>query len=412
MPTDRLARTLQASLADLAHTGRAKGSEQVIVGVVPETGRRGTRYLLRDAGEQPFLRMNSNGYLGLALLPEVISAGAAAAAQYGAGPQSVRFISGTYAPHVALEERLAVFHAREAAMVFSSAYAAVMGVLSPLITTETAVFGDEFNHNSIFNAIRLARPASRTLYRHGSLDRLRAALRRAVGQARRAIIVTDGVFSMRGDHAQLAALRGLADEFDAGFEENVLLVVDDSHGVGALGANGRGTEEVEGVHADVLVATLGKAFGVNGGYVVGGATVLRYLRETSPFYVYSNPITPGEAAAAARAIDLVDSAAGRALIERMRALASRFRQGLIALGYETLPGDHPVVPLFVRDSTRTASLVDYLRMHRVLVTGLNSPVVPRGDEEIRFQIAADHTADDIDEVLSVLASFPERPGLH
>jgi glycine C-acetyltransferase len=214
---------------------------------------------------------------------------------------------------------------------------------------------------------------------------------------------------MRGDHAPLSALRAVADEFDAQFPEGVLLIVDDSHGVGALGPTGRGTEEVEGARADLLIATLGKAFGVNGGYVVGSETIVRYLRETSPFYVYSNPITPGEAAAADRAVEIVDSADGRARIAQMQALAAHFRQGIAALGYETMDGEHPVVPLFVRDSARTADLVGYLRTHGVLVTGLNSPVVPRGDEEIRFQVSADHTPGDIEEVLQLLAAYPERP---
>jgi glycine C-acetyltransferase len=407
--TERIERTLQAALDELVASGRAKGPEQVIAGIVPTAGDRGPRYLLAGAGEQRFLRMNSNGYLGMALHPEVQRADAEAVERFGAGPQAVRFISGTYAPHVALEQQLAAFHGREAAMIFSSAYAAVVGILSPLITDETVVLGDELNHNSIFNAIRLSRPAKRILYRHGQLDRLRTGLERAVGEERRAIIVTDGVFSMRGDHAPLAELRAMADEFDPRFPEGVLLVVDDSHGVGALGATGRGTEEVAGARADLLIATLGKAFGVNGGYVVAGATLIRYLRETSPFYIYSNPITPGEAAAATRALEIVDSAEGRALIARLRALALRFREGIAALGYETMAGEHPVVPMLVRDSARTADLVAYLRARGVLVTGLNSPVVPRGDEEIRFQVSAEHTSADIDEVLQLLEAYPGRP---
>ncbi len=409
MGTERIERTLQGAVDELVASGRAKGAEQVIGGIVPAEGDGGPRYLLAGAGEQRFLRMNSNGYLGMALHPDVRRAGADAVERFGAGPQAVRFISGTYAPHVALERRLAAFHSREAAMVFSSAYAAVVGVLAPLIAEETVVLGDELNHNSIFNAIRLGRPATRILYRHGQLERLRGGLERSAGAARRAIIVTDGVFSMRGDHAPLAELRAVADEFDTRFPDGVLLVVDDSHGVGAIGDAGRGTEEVTGARADVLIATLGKAFGVNGGYVVGGATLIRYLRETSPFYVYSNPITPGEAAAATRAVEIVDSGEGRALLEQLRALALRFREGIAALGYETMAGEHPIVPLFVRDSARTAEVVAYLRAHGVLVTGLNSPVVPRGDEEIRFQVSAEHTLADIDEVLSLLEAYSGRP---
>jgi glycine C-acetyltransferase len=153
------------------------------------------------------------------------------------------------------------------------------------------------------------------------------------------------------------------------------------------------------------VATLGKAFGVNGGYVAGDETIIDYLRETSPFYVYSNPITPAEAGAALKAIDLVDSAVGMALLTHLRAMTARFKAGLIRLGFETLPGEHPVVPLIVRDTARTSALVAHLRRHGILATGLNFPVVPRGDEEIRFQISADHTPGDIALALDVLARF-------
>ena len=210
---------------------------------------------------------------------------------------------------------------------------------------------------------------------------------------------------MRGDHAPLDAIAALAKKYDARFAENVLLVVDDSHGVGAFGATGRGTEEVTRGTADILVGTLGKAFGVNGGYVAASAAVIDYLRETSPFYVYSNPIAPGEAAAAAAAVALVDSDAGRKKLAHLRDVTTRFRDGLARLKLETIAGAHPIVPLMVRDSARTAALVKHLHAGGVLATGLNFPVVPRGDEEIRFQLCADHTAADVDEALGVLARF-------
>jgi glycine C-acetyltransferase len=184
-----------------------------------------------------------------------------------------------------------------------------------------------------------------------------------------------------------------------------LLVVDDSHGVGAFGPTGRGTEEQTGAKADILIGTLGKAFGVNGGYVAASRIVIDYLRETSPFYVYSNPIAPGEAAAAAAAVALVESDGGRARLHHLRDMTRRFRDGLARLKLETIPGQHPIVPLMVRDSGKTAALVAHLRRHGILATGLNFPVVPRGDEEIRFQLCADHTPDDIDETLAVLGSF-------
>jgi glycine C-acetyltransferase len=156
---------------------------------------------------------------------------------------------------------------------------------------------------------------------------------------------------------------------------------------------------------DVLVGTLGKAFGVNGGYVVSSAAVLRFLRETSPMYIYSNPITAGEASAALRSLELLDSQDGRALLERLRALTRRFKDGLVALGIETLPGEHPVVPLMIRDTAKTRAMVRHLFENGVLVTGLSYPVVPRGDEEIRAQVNADHTEADIDYVLGVLRAY-------
>ena len=211
---------------------------------------------------------------------------------------------------------------------------------------------------------------------------------------------------MRGDHAPLDRIMALARAHDGAFAENAIVVVDDSHGVGAFGRTGRGTEEYTASGpADLLVATLGKAFGVNGGYVVAEETVIRYLRETSPFYIYSNPITPAEAAAAHAAIDILDSPSGIALLAHLRAMTARFKAGLVKLGFETLPGEHPVVPLMLRDTARTSALVAHLRREGVLATGLNYPVVPRGDEEIRFQISADHTAADIDAALHALAGF-------
>ena len=277
-----------------------------------------------------------------------------------------------------------------------------------MIDDATAVISDALNHNCIINAIRLAQPAGKWVYPHLDLKALEGALEEAAGRCRRAIVVTDGVFSMRGDHAPLNRIAALVERFDARFPENVCLVVDDSHGVGAFGATGRGTEEVTGSRADVLVATLGKSLGVNGGYVVGTAPLVDLLREKSPFYVFSNPITPAEAAAAAQALALLDSEQGARRLETLRSLTRRFKEGLARLGYESLSGEHPVVPLLVRDTPRTLALVQHLRARGLLATGLGFPVVPRGEEEIRFQISADHTAADIDEALAALASFPER----
>ena len=411
MPTSRLSGMLAKRLDELKETNRLKGDESVIRGVIPARDGRGPRYVLEGEGETAFLRMNSNSYLGMSFRAAVVAAEDEAARMFGTGPGAVRFISGTWSPHIRLERRLASFHGRDAAMLFSSAYATVMGILPPLITGNTAVISDALNHNCIINAIALARPGEKHIYRHLDMDDLERRLDEAAKTCARAIIVTDGVFSMRGDHAPLDRIMALVRKFDAAFAENVIVIVDDSHGVGAFGRSGRGTEEVTGsAPADLLVATLGKAFGVNGGYVVAGDTIIRYLRETSPFYIYSNPITPAEAAAATAAIDLLDGPQGVALVEKLRAMAARFRAGLTRLGLETLPGEHPVVPLMLRDTVRTADFVARLRQHGILATGLNYPVVPKGDEEIRFQISADHTIGDIEEALEVLSRL--AGGMH
>ncbi len=404
MPSQRLEKALSSELDALRSAGTSKGRETVIAGVVPAAGDKGPRYLLEGEGERPFLKMNSNGYLGLALRQELVEAEETAVHQFGTGPGAVRFISGTCAPHVALERKLAAFHGREAAMIFSSAYATVMGVLQPLITPETAVISDELNHNCIINAIRLARPKQRFVYTHLDLAQLEQNLNEAAESCQRAIVVTDGIFSMRGDHAPLERIAELVQRFDARFAENCLLMVDDSHGVGAFGATGRGTEEYcAAPPVDLLVATLGKALGVNGGYVVARKTIVDFLREKSPFYIYSNPITPGEAAAAVKALELLDGERGRALLDHLRAMTARFEQGLLDQGLETIPGEHPVVPLMVRDTARTTALVRHLRDQGILATAITYPVVPRGEEEIRFQVSADHTEADIDEVLAALA---------
>jgi glycine C-acetyltransferase len=340
--------------------------------------------------------------------PRVIAAEEETTRELGAGPGAVRFISGTYEVHVELERRLAAFHGRESGMIFSSAYATILGVLVPLITADTVLISDELNHNCIINAMRLARPKEKLIYKHLDLADLDAKLAGAAGNNRRAVVVTDGIFSMRGDHAPLPEVVAVVKRYDEKFPENAVLVVDDSHGVGAFGDTGRGTEEYTGAKADVLVATLGKALGVNGGYVVGSKTLTDYLRETAPTYIYSNPITCGEAAASAEALAILDSPEGLRLLLHLRAMTQRFKQGIVALGYETLPGEHPVVPLMVRDTAKTTALVKHLRDHGILATGLKYPVVPKGDEEIRFQISADHTPADVDETLAALASFPGR----
>ncbi|MDX1467727.1 MAG: pyridoxal phosphate-dependent aminotransferase family protein [Acidimicrobiia bacterium] len=405
MPHDRLDEVLAEEIASLLTSGTAKGPESVITGTIEPKGGRGRRYLL-EGSETEFIKMNSNSYLGLSHHPAVVGAEEGVTARFGSGPGAVRFISGTYRTHVDLERRLAGFHGREAGIIFSSAYAAVVSTIVSLITSETAVFSDELNHNSIINGVRLAQSGDRHVYSHLDMDALDELLVSRAGEARRAVVVTDGVFSMRGDFADVGTIIDVARRHDQSYPENVLVVVDDSHGVGAFGATGRGTEEVTAGKADVLIGTLGKAFGVNGGYVVGSERLITFLREKAPMYIYSNPITAGEAAAADMAVGIVDSPEGLEMLAHLGDMTARFESGLVEAGFETISGPHPVVPLMVRDTARTTDLVTHLFDNGVLATGLNFPVVPKGDEEIRFQVNADHTADDIEEVLEVLAAFP------
>lgn len=406
MAANKLEKVLIASVDERRAKGTLKGREVVITAVKPPAGEKGYRYLLDGFGDREFLKMNQNAYLGMTLRKEVIAAEEEACQRFGAGPGAVRFINGTFKPHVELEKRLARFHGRDAAMLFSSAYATMIGTFPALISDQTALVSDELNHNCIINAIRLSRPQVKEIYKHLDMADMEERIRKNVGVTRRVVIVTDGIFSMRGDYAPLDQIAEIARKYDDQFPEGCTIIVDDSHGVGAFGRTGRGVEEytnARGIH--ILIGTLGKAFGVNGGYITSSAAVIDYLRETATTYIYSNPITPSEAAAALAAVNILDSPEGLKLLEKLRALTRRFEKGLLDLGFEILQSEHPVVPLMVRDTQKTADLVRFLTDHGVLATGLNFPVVPRGDEEIRFQVSAAHTEYDIDYALGVLREY-------
>ncbi len=396
---------LDVELKDLIDNGLAKGAERVVVKVDKPAGERGPRFYLEGHGDKPFIRMNSNSYLGLAFRHEMIEAEEKAAQQFGVGPGAVRFISGTYNVHVELEKRLARFHGREDCMITSAAYTSVLGVVVSLTTPETIIVSDELNHNCIINAMKLARPKDKKIFPHLNLEAMEKVIAESVGQCENIIVVTDGVFSMRGDLAPLKEMQAIVDKYSAQFPRDIVFLVDDSHGVGALGAHGGGTEEEAGAHVDILVATLGKAFGVNGGYIVSDRSVITYLREKNPMYIYTNPITPAEAAAALRGLDILEGADGGKLLGHLHEMTKRFEQGLLDLGFETIPSPHPVVPLLVRDTQKTTDMVKFLTANGVLATGLNFPVVPKGEQLIRFQVNGDHTKLDIDTVLEVLEAY-------
>jgi len=405
MSLDKVEAIFTKQLAIIEKQGTSKRNEQVICGIKAASNGYGPRYLLAGQGNKAFLRMNSNSYLGLSLHPCVIKAETEAAEKFGVGPGAVRFISGTYQAHKDLEQKLADFHGRESAMIFSSAYAAMLGVLPQFITAETLVVSDALNHNCIINAIRLARPAKKVVYAHVDFRDLENILQASSGLFKRVCVVSDGVFSMRGDFAALDKISAICKKYETGYEQGIITLIDDSHGVGAYGKTGRGTEEVCQSKTDVLVATLGKSFAVNGGYVVSSAKVIDYLKETTPLYFFSNPITPAEAAAALNAVEIVDSPEGIYKLEKLQRLNKRLSEGLIDNGFETLQSEHPIVPILIRDTQTTSALVTHLFSNGILATGLNYPVVPKGEEEIRLQVSAEHTEKDIDHVLQVLSTF-------
>ncbi|MBN1445246.1 MAG: aminotransferase class I/II-fold pyridoxal phosphate-dependent enzyme [Candidatus Omnitrophica bacterium] len=405
MPLEKLKTVIAGRLSLLEKSGALKGAEPVIARIKPASGKKGPRFILRG-DKKEYIKMNSNSYLGLSLDRDVIKAEEETAAKFGAGPGSVRFINGTFKPHAELEKKLSLFHGREAAILFSSAYAAVCGTVSSLISDETAVLSDALNHNSIINAVKLSKPKEKKIYEHLNMNSMEIQIKGLKGRCRRVVIVSDGVFSMRGDYPDLKRMVSVAKEHNGGFEEGIITVIDDSHGIGAYGKTGRGTCEVTGEYGiDAVLSTLGKSLGVNGGYAVSDAKIIEYLRESAPFYIYSNPITPAEAGAAIKSLAILNSGRGRKMLSSLKETADYFREGLVETGYEIIKGIHPVVPLMLRETGKTIKLVAYLKEKGILATGLKYPVVPRGDECIRFQVNFSHTRHDIDYVLNVLAEY-------
>jgi len=409
MALSKLSLAIDKELQDFEERGILKGREKIVTAIKPATGEKGPRVLIKGFGDREFLRMNSNSYLGMGLRQELIEAEEKTVKALGVGPGAGRSLSGTYEDHVELERELAKFHSKEAGMIFSSAYAAVVGTLFALISEDTVVLSDELNHNCIINGIRLARPKKKQVYVHNDSEDLHRGLEESAGRFKRAIVVTDGIFSMRGEHAPLKEIADLVEDYDSRFTEGVLLIVDDSHGIGASGASGRGAMELaRETRVDVLIATMGKALGVNGGYVVSKRNIIIYLKETAPFYVYSNSITQGEASAIRKALEILDSSRGREMLKYLKDTADYFRKGLVNLGYEVIPSQHPIVPLMIRDTKKTKKLVSFLEENNIFTAGIFYPIVPEGDELIRFQVSCDHTKYDIDYVLGILEKFKDK----
>jgi glycine C-acetyltransferase len=405
MPLDKLNPSLVADVARLEQEGRAKAPERVIVGYVPPAGDRGPRYRLRGS-DRTFIRMNSNSYLSLSHHPSLLRAADEAAHEFGAGPGAVRFIDGTAQPHVDLEARIAAFAGRPSARIFNSAYTTTLGLAITLAGPDTYWIGDALNHNCIIRAMRIANvpSAQRAIFAHNDVADLERHLAAVPSGMQRVVVIFDGIFSMRGDHAPLDRIERLVAAHQGRFRDGVVTVMDDSHGIAAYGATGRGTEEHCGARADVFIGTLGKAFGVNGGFVAGSPELIEAVRQKADTYIYTNPLGAADCAAAIAAVGIADGDEGRRRLSDLAARTRQFRTGLERLGFESIPGPHPVVPLVVRDTDRVRTMVRGLFDRGILAVGLTFPVVPKGDETIRFQINAAHTEADIDEVLGALAA--------
>jgi glycine C-acetyltransferase len=356
---------------------------------------QGPEVELRGRGRAVVL--SSNDYLGLAAHPDVIAAGHAAIDRYGAGTASVRFICGLFAPHLELEADLASFLGTEAALTYTSCWNANHAVLDALCDAETEVFSDALNHASIIDAIRLARPAAKSIYPHSDLDALAAAL--AASTMRRKLVVTDGVFSMEGDLARLPELIDLCHEHGA------VLIVDDSHGLGVLGERGAGTGEHFGLadEIDITTGTLGKALGGGaGGFVAGDGALCRVLEQRSRPQLFSNGLAPTVAASSRRALGLLAEDPG--LVGRLRENVATFRNLLAARDLEPLPGDSAIVPLIVGETSTAIDASRRLLDDGVFVTGFGFPVVPEGTARIRAQISAAHTPDQLTRAADALAA--------
>jgi len=346
------------------------------------------------AGRGEVIVLSSNNYLGLANRPEVVEAGIEGLRRYGAGTASVRFICGTFAPHHELEEALARFSATEAALSYVSCWNANEAVVPSLTDESTVILSDELNHASIVDAVRLSKPARKIVYAHSDLDELREGLA-SCEQGQRKLVLTDGVFSMEGDLARLPEILELARARDA------TVLVDDSHGVGVMGATGRGVAEHFGVlgEVDVITGTLGKALGgAAGGYVAASAEVCDLLSQRSRPQLFSNALPPTVACSALAALQVLEREPE--LIDRLHANTDYFRGRLVELGYDPLPGEGAIIPIIVGETADAIRLSERLLEEGVFVTGFGYPVVPKGTARLRIQMSAAFTRELLDRALA------------
>ena len=366
--------------------------------------------------QQPMLRLASgaevinfcaNNYLGLAGDARLIAAAKRGLDDYGFGMASVRFICGTQTIHRDLEAALSKFLGTEETILYSSCFDANGGLFETLLAEDDAVISDELNHASIIDGIRLCR-AKRFRYRNNDMSDLEAQLQAAdAAGARFKLIATDGVFSMDGIIADIRSICDLAGRYDA------LVMVDDSHAVGIVGAHGRGTPEFCGVaeRVDIYTGTLGKALGgASGGYISARKEVVDLLRQRSRPYLFSNSLAPPIVAASLAVLELVASDEGAALRHRVSANGAQFRQRMSAIGFNLVPGRHPIVPVMLGDATLATRMADALLEEGVYVTGFSFPVVPKGKARIRVQMSAAHTPEQIERAVAAFGKVGRKLG--
>lgn len=402
-------RLLQNEINGLDKASVAKRHEKIIEGFENNSHPKAI------INGKKFLIFNSNDYLGLRHHPYLKKAEKEASEKFGTGPGAVRFISGTLQVHRQLEKAIAEFHSRDEGIVFSSAFAANMAAIYCLIAGRgkdsnlsegVVVISDILNHRSIIDGIRLTNlpKEKRVVFAHLNIEELGKVLESNLKDNKRAIVITDGIFSMLGEYQKIKKMRQIIDYYDKKYEMGVLLIIDDSHGVGAFGEKGRGVEEIENGKGDLLVGTFGKSFGSDGGYAVGDQVLIDYLREGAATYIFSNSISPGTAGAAKRAVELVDKKEGKKLLKNLRNNIIYFKKKSRELGFSfAADSDHPIQPLLIGDPVKTKKVVDFLYGKHILVTNINFPVVPKGRDEIRIQLSAVHTLQDIDYLFKNLA---------
>lgn len=347
------------------------------------------------------LNLCANNYLGLADHPEVLKAAHEALDRWGYGLSSVRFICGTQEIHKELELRLSEFLGMEDTILYSSCFDANGGLFETLLDAQDVVVSDELNHASIIDGIRLSK-AQRFRYRNGDMDDLERNLREA-SNARRILIATDGVFSMDGYIAKLPEICDLAEKYDA------MVMVDDSHAVGFMGENGRGTHEHHKVmgRVDILTGTLGKALGgASGGYVSARKEIVDLLRQRSRPYLFSNTVAPAIVGASLKVLDLVTETKG--LRDRLFANTRFFRRQITAKGFSILPGEHPIVPVMLGDAGLAAKMAERLLQKGVYVVGFSYPVVPIGKARLRVQLSAGHSPQDLEFAIAQFAAVKEE----